>query len=231
MSATALAATKVCVFDAYGTLFDVAAAARRWKDLLGDRTATLSELWRRKQLEYTWLRSLMGRYEDFWHITGAALDHAFRTLDIADPALRARLMASYLELDAYADAHSALTRLKAAGRPTAILSNGTPSMLAAAVSAARIGRLLDAVLSVDPVAIYKPHPSVYALVCERFGCKPDEVCFVSANGWDVAGASTFGFQAIHIDRNGREKPATEGLPGNPVATVTNLEQLPGLLAL
>src|SRR5690606_37844897 len=127
------------------------------------------DLWRRKQLEYTWLRSLMGRYEDFWHITGAALDHAFGTLGIADPALRARLMASYLELDAYADAHSTLARLKAAGRPTAILSNGTPSMLAAAISAARIGRLLDAVLSVDPVAIYKPHPSVYALACERFG--------------------------------------------------------------
>ena len=99
MTAAAILATKVCVFDAYGTLFDVAAAARRWKELLGDRSTILSELWRRKQLEYTWLRSLMGRYEDFWHITGSALDHAFGTLGIADPGLRARLMASYLELE------------------------------------------------------------------------------------------------------------------------------------
>ncbi|BBK31338.1 2-haloacid dehalogenase [Stella humosa] len=227
-AATALAGTRVCVFDAYGTLFDVAAAANRWRDLLGGHAGPLTELWRRKQLEYTWLRSLMGRYEDFWHVTGAALDHAMAALAIADPGLRARLMASYLELDAYADAHAMLTRLKAAGRPTAILSNGSPSMLAAAVSAARIGRLLDAVLSVDPVAVYKPHPSVYALACERFACKPAEVCFVSANGWDVAGAASFGFQAVHIDRT--RQPA-EGLPGTPAARVSSLDELPHLLAL
>ncbi|BBK42336.1 haloacid dehalogenase [Allostella vacuolata] len=228
MTAATLAATRVCVFDAYGTLFDVAAAARRWKDLLGERTLVLAELWRRKQLEYTWLRSLMGRYEDFWHVTGAALDHALAALAIEDPGLRARLMASYLELDAYADAHSVLTRLKEAGRPTAILSNGSPSMLAAAVSAARLGRLLDAVLSVDRVAMYKPHPSVYTLACERFACKPAEICFVSANGWDVAGAACFGFQAVHIDRTGQ--PA-EGLPGQPAATIASLDELPRLLSL
>lgn len=228
MSAETLAQTRVCVFDAYGTLFDVAAAARRWKDILGERTQPLTELWRRKQLEYTWLRSLMGRYEDFWHVTGAALDHALAALAIADPGLRARLMASYLELDAYSDARPLLARLKEAGRPTAILSNGSPSMLAAAVSAARLGRLLDAVLSVDPIGTYKPHPSVYGLACERFACKPEEVCFVSANAWDVSGAACFGFRAIHIDRTGQPP---EGLPGRPAGTVTSLDQLPTLLAL
>lgn len=227
-AATALAETRICVFDAYGTLFDVAAAARRWKDLLGERTTLVSDLWRRKQLEYTWLRTLMGRYEDFWHVTGAALDHALAAFAIQDPGLRARLMASYLELDAYSDAHPLLTRLKDSGRQTAILSNGSPSMLAAAVSAARLGRLLDAVLSVDRIATYKPHPSTYGLACERFACKPAEICFVSANAWDVAGAACYGFQAVHVDRGGLPP---DGLPGRPAGTVTSLDQLPHLLAL
>ncbi|MCC7271719.1 MAG: haloacid dehalogenase type II [Alphaproteobacteria bacterium] len=228
MTATPLPATTVCVFDAYGTLFDVAAAPRRWGNLLGDKATALAEAWRRKQLEYTWLRSLMGRYEDFWHVTGAALDHAFATLGLKDPALRARLMASYLELDAFPDARAALTRLKDAGRRTAILSNGAPSMLASLVSAAGITRLLDAVLSVDRLAVYKPHPSVYALVGERFACTPADVCFVSANGWDVAGANTFGFQTVWINRT--DQPC-EGLPGRPVATIASLDDLPALLGV
>ncbi|MGE0715092.1 MAG: haloacid dehalogenase type II [Alphaproteobacteria bacterium] len=228
MTAMALAATSVCVFDAYGTLFDVAAPARNWRDLVGEKATALSDLWRRKQLEYTWLRSLMGRYEDFWHVTGAALDHAFATLGLKDPALRARLMESYLELDPYPDTRAALARLKEAGRRTAILSNGAPSMLAAVVGAAGIGRLLDAVLSVDRLAVYKPHPSVYAMIGERFGCTPAEVCFVSGNGWDVAGAATFGFQTVWINRAGQ--PA-EGLPGRPAATIATLDELPALLGV
>ncbi|MGE0725286.1 MAG: haloacid dehalogenase type II [Alphaproteobacteria bacterium] len=223
-----LAATDICVFDAYGTLFDVGAAARRWRDLLGEKAAVLSDLWRRKQLEYSWLRGLMGKYEDFWHVTGSALDHAFTVLGLRDPLLRSKLMSSYFELDAYPDARAVLARLKQAGRRTAILSNGAPSMLSAAVTASGIHEYLDAVLSVDAVATYKPHPSVYALVGERFGCVPERVCFVSANGWDVAGAGSFGFLPVWINR--ADQPVEE-LPGRPTATIASLDDLPKLLGL
>ena len=157
-----------CVFDAYGTLFDVNTAARVAQDALGEKWQPLAELWRAKQLQYTWLRSLTRCHTDFWQLTADALDFAMATFHLVDPALRARLMDLYLSLSAYPEVASTLRRLKAAGIKLAILSNGTPAMLASAAAGAGIANLLDAVLSVEEVQIYKPHASVYALACARF---------------------------------------------------------------
>src|SRR5512137_105746 len=172
-----LAGVRAVVFDAYGTLFDVASAAERTRDLLGDRATPLAELWRQKQLQYTWLRSLMGRHADFWQVTSEALDFALDSFGIADGALRARLMA------AYPDARPCLELLRAAGLSTAILSNGEPHMLEAAVESGGLSALLDAVLSVESAQVYKPHASVYRLATGRFGAAPGQLLFVSANGW------------------------------------------------
>ncbi|MEO5335670.1 MAG: haloacid dehalogenase type II [Magnetospirillum sp. WYHS-4] len=224
-----LAGIKACVFDAYGTLFDVAAAARRCADALGGRADDLAALWRTKQLEYTWLRSLMGTpYRDFWQVTGDGLDFAMARLGVADAALRGRLMDLYLNLDAYPDAKETLKRLKGSGMATAILSNGSAGMLGAATTTAGLCKLLDRVLSVDEVDIYKPHPSVYQLACDHLGVAAGEVCFVSSNGWDIAGASWFGFQCVWINRAGQPP---ERLPGGAQAEIRALADLPPLLGL
>lgn len=222
-----LTGIKACVFDAYGTLFDVAAAARRCSDALGGRVDELAALWRTKQLEYTWLRSLMGSpYRDFWGVTGDALDYALDRMGIADEALRGRLMDLYLNLDAYPDAKDTLARLKEAGFATAILSNGSAGMLSAAVTTAGLCKLLDKVLTVDEVDIYKPDPRVYDLACDHLGVEAGEVCFLSANGWDVAGAAYFGFQCVWVNRAGAPR---ERLPGAPKAQIRELAELPALL--
>jgi 2-haloacid dehalogenase len=214
------------VFDAYGTLFDFSAGVRRCKSEIGEKSDALVQLWRTKQLEYTWLRSLMNRYEDFWHVTGQALDQAMATLGMENAPLRAKLMQLYLSLEAYADAAATLSRLKEASRGTAILSNGSPTMLMAAVKNAGLTKLLDAVLSVDGLKIYKPHPSVYELVTARFSCAPKEVGFVSANYWDAAAAADFGFQAIWINRS---NAPPDPLPGKPSAVVRSLSDVPEIL--
>lgn len=221
-------APRAAVFDAYGTLFDVAAAAARCEALLGDKMQPLAALWRTKQLEYTWLRTLMRRYEDFWQVTADALDYAMEALGIADAALQDRLMALYRELDAYADARPTLERLRAAGLSTAILSNGSPTMLQGAVDGAGLGALLDDVLSVDRLQRYKPIPEVYELACTRFGVTPERICFVSANGWDIAGAASTGMRCAWINR-GRQP--LERLPARPVAQIRSLSELPPLLGL
>src|SRR5882724_12280614 len=169
MSNEPLTGVKACVFDAYGTLFDFASAAKACRDVLGDASDKLTALWRDKQLQYTWLRSLQGRHADFWQVTGEALDFALDTLGIGDAALRDRLMQLYLTLEAFPEVPATLARLKAAGLKTAILSNGSPAMLRAVVEHAGIGALLDAVLSVEEVGVYKTHPRVYALAVERLG--------------------------------------------------------------
>ncbi len=225
---TPLTGIQACVFDAYGTLFDYASAAARCQSALGNDWAAFSDLWRRKQLEYTWLRSLMGRYADFWHVTGESLDFAMSTFRRTGASLRAMLMQQYLSLDCYPGVEAMLERLKAAELKTAILSNGTPSMLAAAVNTAALGRLLDAVLSVDTVGIFKPHPTVYQLAVDRLAVTPQQVCFVSSNGWDAAGAAAFGFRVAWINR-GRVAP--ENLPVAPEAELSSLDELPALLGL
>ena len=218
----------VCVFDAYGTLFDYNTAASRHSAVLGDRAAALANLWRLKQLQYTWLRSLMGRYTGFWQVTGEALDFAMGELGIEDEALRANLMEAYLTLDAYPEVTETLTTLKAHGLRTAILSNGEPRMLDAAVEAAGLADLLDAVLSVEEVGIYKPHPSVYRLVVDRLVVAAEGVSFQSSNAWDANGAAAFGFRVAWCNRFGQGQ---ERLPEAPDAEIETLAALPALLGI
>jgi len=219
---------QACVFDAYGTLFDFVAPMARRRDRIGDKTDHLIALWRRKQLEYSWLRTLMGRHTDFWHVTGEALDYAIAALGLTNPALRAELMQVYLTLDAYPDASPTLERIKAAGLRTAILSNGSSTMLTAIVNHAGITRMLDAVLSAEERSSFKPHPVVYRLAVDVLDIAAPHICFVTANGWDAAGAAAFGFQTAWINRTG-EPP--EQLPNGPTATIGTLDDLPALLAL
>lgn len=226
MTTAILAPIDACVFDAYGTLFDVHSAAARCRDALGDRADRLSALWRQKQLEYTWLRSLMGRHADFAQVTAEALDYALAAVGSADPDLRRRLLDMYRRLDAFAEVPGVLGRLRRAGLPTAILSNGSPAMLDSAVGSARLGDLLDLVLSVESVGIYKPHPSVYRLAVDRLGVPAGRICFLSSNGWDAAGAAQFGFRVVWVNRYGQPP---ERLPAGPEALLEDLSGLPALL--
>jgi 2-haloacid dehalogenase len=188
------------LFDAYGTLFDVHSVVAAARAVTADPEA-LSALWRQKQLEYTWLRSLMGRYEDFWAVTEAALTFACRRLGLAvDVAARRRLMEAYLALDAYPEVREVLGRLRAL--PCAILSNGAPRMLEAVVARNRLGEAFRAVISVDEVRTFKPAPAVYALGPARLGLPRDAIGFVSSNGWDVAGAKAFGLRVAWVNRQG-----------------------------
>ncbi len=217
-----------CVFDAYGTLFDFNSAVERCRDKLGDKADPLSATWRQKQLQYTWLRSLMGRHEDFWTVTGDALDFSLAAAGIDDPGLRAELMQLYLELDPYPEVIDTLTALKDARVKTAILSNGSLSMLVSAVKSAGIAKLIDSVLSVDRVGIFKPHPSVYQLAVDELDIAAHRISFQSANAWDASGGAAFGFRVAWINRFGQ--PA-EVLPGEPQAELRSLAELPALLGL
>ena len=226
MNTSRLAGVEACVFDAYGTLFDVNSAARTAQNSLGERWQPLAELWRAKQLQYTWLRGLTGHHRDFWQVTGDALDFAMSTMHVEDSALRSRLMNLYLVLSAYPEVPDVLTRLKTAGMKVAILSNGTPAMLAAAAANAGIANLLDAVLSVEEVKVYKPHPSVYRLACERLKVSTGQVCFVSSNGWDAYSAKAFGFRALWCNRSGQ---CPEGIPETPDEEIATLAAVPDLV--
>lgn len=217
-----------CVFDAYGTLFDVAAAAERCRAALGDAAGPLAALWREKQLQYTWLRGLMGEHADFWQVTGEALDYAMGALSLDDRDLRARLMDLYLALDAYAEVEPVLKRLKAAGMRTAILSNGSPKMLDAAVQSAGLADSLDAVLSVEEVGVFKPHPDVYRLGVDRLDLPAAEMAFHSANAWDAAAAAHFGYRAVWINRFGQPP---ERMPGTPEAELDSLDGVADLLGI
>jgi 2-haloacid dehalogenase len=228
MTATRLSGIHACVFDAYGTLFDYASAAARCREALGERGERLTLLWRDKQLQYTWLRAVQGRHADFWQVTGEALDFALETLGIGDEALRGRLMDLYLALDAFPEVPRMLERLKSAGLKTAILSNGSPKMLEAAVANAKIGRLLDAVLSVEEVGVYKPHPRVYQLAVDRLGVAPKAIAFQSSNAWDAYAASAFGMRVVWCNRYGQRR---ERLPGKPDCEIASLADLPALLGL
>jgi len=215
-----------CVFDAYGTLFDFAAAARNCRDVLGDDIDRLTALWRDKQLQYTWLRAAQGRHADFWQVTGDALDFALETLGVTKPGLRDRLMSLYLTLDPFPEVSGVLARLKAADLQTAILSNGSPAMLDAAVKAAKLETLLDAVLSVEEVGVYKPHPRVYQLAVDRLGIPASAISFQSSNAWDAYAASAFGMQVVWCNRYGQRR---ERLPGSPNREIRSLTELPTLV--
>lgn len=216
-----------CVFDAYGTLFDVHSAVARHADACGPDAQAISALWRQKQLEYTWTRSLMGRHADFWTVTGEGLDYALRAFRKDDPALRRALMDAYLTLAPYPEVPDVLLRLKSAGIKTAILSNGTPDMLEAAVRSAEIGDLLDGIYSVESVGVYKPDPRVYSLAVEALGVPKERIWFQSSNPWDAAGAGAFGFNVVWCNRS--RAPLEYDWAFAPVE-MENLSALPGLVA-
>jgi 2-haloacid dehalogenase len=213
---------RVFAFDAYGTLFDVHSAVARHAEAVGPDAARLSEIWRAKQLEYSWVLSLAGRYEPFWMLTERALDYAFARCPGADRGTRTALLEAYRTLSAYPEAAAVLRRLREQGFRTSILSNGSPDMLASAIASAGLGELFDAVLSVDSVGVFKASPRTYALVTETFAVAARDVAFVSSNRWDAAGATAFGFRSIWVNR--------AGLPGEydafpPAATVGDLSAL------
>jgi len=189
------------VFDAYGTLFDVHAAIARFRGEAGPDADRMSEIWRLKQLEYTWTLTLAGHYTDFWTLTQRALDYSLKRVPTVPAALRSKLLDAYFQLDAFPDARAALRELKAKGHRTGILSNGSPDMLKGAVDAAGIGGDLDAVLSVDVLKMFKPRPQVYSLVTEHFKCQPTDVTFVSSNRWDVMAGTSVGFNGIWVNRS------------------------------
>lgn len=222
---------KACVFDAYGTLFDVAAAARAaaaepGRDALAMVWTGLAETWRQKQLQYTWLRAVTGAHTDFWTVTRDGLDFALEQHGLADdPELRERLLALYWELEAFAEVPAMLAALKDAGFTTAILSNGSPDMLRGAVVSAGIAALLDAVLSVQSVGIFKPDARVYDLVGTALGTHPQEVLFVSSNGWDAAAAAGYGFHTVWVNR--KDEPV-DRLPWRPETILRDLTGIPEL---
>ena len=216
---------KAYVFDAYGTLFDVHAAIGRHRAAVGPDADRFSELWRTKQLEYSWTLTLMGRYESFWTLTGRALDFAFARFPKVDRNLRASLLDAYYKLDAYPDARPALAQLKTEGHATAILSNGSTDMLEGAVKGAKLHDVLDYVLSVDAVHAFKPPARVYDLAITALRVKAGEIVFVSSNRWDVAGAANSGLKPIWVNRGGNpdEYPGLE-----PVAVIRSLAEVAGL---
>jgi 2-haloacid dehalogenase len=213
-----LLGVRACVFDAYGTLFDFASAARQCRDVLGDGVDRLTALWRDKQLQYTWLRAAQGRHADFWQVTGDALDFSLDTLDLKSEGLRDRLMSLYLTLDPFPEVKQVLRTLKAAG---------SPPMLDAAVMSAELASLLDMVLSVEEVGVYKPHPRVYQLAVDRLGMPASAISFQSSNSWDAYAASAFGMQVVWCNRYNQRH---ERLPGSPNREIRSLIELPALVA-
>ena len=222
-----LTGIRACVFDAYGTIFDFASAAARCPVIPEDKRDALTALWRDKQLQYTWLRSLQGRYADFWQVTGEALDFTLDSLGIATPALRANLMDLYLTLSAFPEVAQTLRQLRQAGFTTAILSNGSQSMLDAAVRGAGLHDLLDVVLSADAVQVFKTDPRVYDYGLEQLGLRAEQVSFQSSNAWDAFAASAYGMRVVWCNRYGQRR---ERLPGAPDHEVRSLAELPALLA-
>lgn len=223
---------KICIFDAYGTLFDVNSAARRvasepGREDFAKAWPAISESWRRKQLEYTWLRAITDQHTDFWAVTQDGLDWALEKHGGADdPELRERLLALYWELQAFPEVPEMLAELTNAGKTCAILSNGSPDMLNGAVSSAGLEELLDSVLSVETVGIFKPSSKVYDLVQEKYNVAKDEVLFVSSNGWDAAGATGYGFQTAWVNRG---NDPVDRMPHRPKHILKDLSELAALV--
>ncbi len=216
-----------CVFDAYGTLFDVHSAVGKYIERLGDVSEQVSNIWRTKQLEYTWLRSLMKKHADFWQVTQDALDYALAVFNINDKQLRNDLINAYLELDCYPEVPDTLQKLKDSGQQIAILSNGSPAMLEAVIKSSGLEDLVEIILSVEMVGIFKPDPAVYQLAVKQLGLTAAEIVFMSSNAWDAVGATAFGLRVAWINRFS-QRP--ERLPFQPDIEIKTLDQLPGLLS-
>ena len=225
MKQNTLPGITACVFDAYGTLFDVHSAVRRYSNQIKESEA-VSALWRAKQLEYTWLRSLMGRYVDFWQVTADALDFALETYGISDTVIRQDLLQAYMTLSCYSEVPDVLDRLKRKGIRCAILSNGSPQMLSSAVKNSGLSEFFDAVISVDMIGQYKPDPRVYRLAVDELKVEKSKIAFQSSNAWDAAGANAYGFNVVWVNRF-KQKP--ERLNTSVDIELTDLEKLPELL--
>jgi 2-haloacid dehalogenase len=216
----------IFVFDAYGTLFDVHSAIARHRAEAGPEAERMSDIWRTKQLEYSWTLTLAGHYTDFWTLTERALDFALARVASVDRALKPKLLDAYFKLSAFPDARHALRALKANGHKTGILSNGSPDMLEAAVEAAGVGDDLDAVLSVHRLKMFKPRPEVYGLVTEHFRCAPANVTFVSSNRWDVMAGVSVGFRGVWVNRAKMPDEYADFAPQQVVADLGALATLP-----
>ena len=208
----------IAVFDAYGTLLDVHSAVARLADRMGPEAERISALWRQKQLEYTWTRSLMGRYADFWQVTEEALDYALVVYNQCDAALRSRLLEAYRQLDAYPEARDALVGYRQLGLRVAVFSNATRSMLLTALAAAHLDDIVDTVYSVHELGVFKPAARVYAAAAAAVATAPQAMAFHSSNAWDAAGAASCGWGALWINRTGRPRE----YPRMPVPEVDNL---------
>ena len=219
---------KACVFDAYGTLFDVHSAASQYSRELGDLEQSVSAMWRDKQLQYTWLRSLMNDYDEFWTVTGDALDYALASHGVENDQLRTNLLNAYLNLSCFEEVPTVLKTLKDSGMKTAVLSNGSPNMLDLVVENSGVGDYIDANLSVHEVKIFKPAAEVYQLACDRLNVSAEEVSFQSSNCWDAIGAAHFGFQVVWCNRYGQQ---LDRLPARPQVEVTDLSTLPGIVGV
>jgi 2-haloacid dehalogenase len=222
-----LEGVSACVFDAYGTLFDFASAAARCEDLAADKRAALTALWRDKQLQYAWLRSLQNRHADFWQVTGEALDFALESLGLEQPGLSDKLMELYLGLEPFSEVPETLRAIRERGLKTAILSNGSPAMLETLVQRSGLGAMFDVVLSAEMVGVFKTHPKVYQLALDSLGLPARAISFQSSNAWDAYGASDFGMRVVWCNRYGQRR---ERLPGAPDFEVRTLAELPELLA-
>jgi len=210
-----------CVFDAYGTLFDVNSAAGKCKEKLGDKWENFANAWRTTQLEYTWLRSLMKKYKNFWQITEDSLDHAMATFNI-DKNMKNELLNLYKELSLYPEVKECLDALKSKKIKIAILSNGTPDLLKGLVESNNIQSYFDNIISVEDVKIYKPDPKVYEMPIKKYNCKPENICFLSSNTWDVSGGGVFGYNAVWVNRFNK---IFDKLGYNPQYIINNLNQL------
>ena len=217
--------SSIFVFDAYGTLFDVHAAIAKFNAEAGPDGARMSEIWRIKQLEYSWTLTLAGHYTEFWTLTERALDYALARVPTVSKALKPKLLEAYFTLDAFPDARTSLRELKRKGNKTAILSNGSPNMLKGAVDAAGIGADLDAVLSVDSVKMFKPRPEVYRLVTDHFHCAPADVTFVSSNRWDVMAGVSVGFRGLWVNRGKMPDEYPDFAPAKILADLSPLATL------
>ena len=210
-----------CVFDAYGTLFDVNSAAAKCKEKLGDKWEKFANVWRTTQLEYTWLRSLMKKHKNFWQITEDSLDHAMETFNI-NKNMRKELLNLYKELSPYPEVKECLDALKSKKIKIAILSNGTPDLLKGLVESNNIQSYFDNIISVEDVKIYKPDPKVYEMPIKKYNCKPENICFLSSNTWDVSGGGVFGYNAVWVNRFNK---IFDKLGYNPQYIINNLNQL------